>query len=323
VRRYFLGRVAQAGVIVAIVATLTFFLIHLAPGDPVTAALDDPGITEAVRAHWRAVYGLDRPLPEQYWRYLASVARGDMGYSFSRHQPVSAVLAQAIPNTLLLMSAAVALSFAAGIALGVFQASRRGAATDHTLGALSLVFYAMPPFWLALMMLLTFAYWLPIFPATGTVDALAYEYMSPVERALDRAHHLVLPAVTLTLLSAAGIARHQRAATLEALQEDFVRTARAKGVRERRVVLSHAVRNALLPVITIFGLSFPALLGGAVFIEKVFAWPGLGLMTVNAIATRDYPLVTASVIVGSAMVCAGSLIADLLYAAADPRLRTS
>jgi peptide/nickel transport system permease protein len=321
VRSYFAGRLAQALVIVALVATITFVLIHLAPGDPFMTVYENPNVDSAVRERLRAAYGFDRPLIEQYVRYVAGVARGELGYSFSQHRPVLDVLASTIPNTLLLMGVAVALSFVGGIALGVVQAVRRGSFADRVLGALSLFFLSMPDFWLAVMALLTFAYWIPIFPITGTLDSLTYDYMTPLERVVDRAYHVALPALTLALLDAAAIARHQRGAMLDTLHEDFVRTARAKGVAERTVVLRHVLRNALLPMVTIFGLSFPALLGGAVFVEKVFAWPGFGLMTVTAIAARDYPLVTGSVIVGSIMACAGSLLADVLYAAADPRVR--
>jgi peptide/nickel transport system permease protein len=247
--------------------------------------------------------------------------RGDLGYSTSQRRPVGAVLATALPNTLLLMMVALGASFAMGIAIGVFQAVRRGTGPDRLLGGATLFFYSMPDFWLALMMMLTFAYWIPLFPVTGMVDAVMYPYWPFWRRFLDRAHHLVLPALTLTLLTAAVIARYQRAAMLDVAHDDYVRTARAKGLAERVIVRRHALRNALLPIITLFGLAFPALLGGTVFVERIFSWPGMGFLTFTAIMTRDYHLVTGSVIVGSVMVVVGSLLADVLYAAADPRLR--
>ncbi len=321
-RRYLARRLVQGVGIVFLVATLTFFLIHLAPGDPFSSTLESPLVTEAVRERWRAAYGLDRPVIEQYWLYLRNVARGDFGYSYSLHQPVSSVLAVAVPRTLLLMAVALVASFAAGMALGILQAIRRGSALDHTLTGVSLFFYSMPDFWLAVMMMLVFAYWIPVFPTSGIVDPVLHDYLGFWGRVGDVAAHLVLPAATLTLLSAAGIARYQRAAILDVAHQDFVRVARAKGIGERRVVLRHVLRNALLPVITLVGLAFPALLGGAVFVETVFAWPGMGFLAVNAIATRDYPLVVAAVIIGSVMVTAGNLLADLLYAVVDPRLRT-
>ena len=304
-----------------LVVTATFALIRLAPGDPFASTLDGPSVSQEIRDAWRARYGFDRPIPEQYRRYLGSIVRGDFGYSTSQRRPVRDVIATALPNTLLLMIVVLAASFATGIALGVFQAIRKDAFADRAVGAVTLLFYSMPDFWLALMMMLTFAYWVPLFPVTGMTNAVMYEYWPAWRQILDRLHHLVLPAATLTLLSTAVIARYQRAAMLDVVHDEYVRTARAKGLPERRVVWRHALRNGLLPIITLFGLAFPALLGGAVFVERIFSWPGMGLLTVTAISQRDYHLVTATVIVGSAMVVAGSLAADMLSAAVDPRLR--
>jgi len=307
--------------VIAIVVTATFVLIRLAPGDPFASALDGPSVSQEIRDAWRASYAFDRPLPEQYRRWITNIVRGDLGYSTSQRRPVRDVIRGALPNSLLLMTIALVASFAAGIALGVFQAMRRGRAADRALSGVTLFFYSMPDFWLALMMMLTFAYWVPIFPVTGMTDAVMYDYWPAWRQLLDRLHHLVLPVATLTLLSTAVIARYQRAAMLDVVHDEYVRTARAKGVDEGRVVRRHALRNALLPIITIFGLAFPALLGGAVFVERIFSWPGMGLVTVTAILQRDYHLVTASVIVGSAMVVLGSLAADVLSTVADPRLR--
>src|SRR5919206_4325077 len=225
-RRLLARRAIQAVVIVWLVASLTFFLLHLAPGDPVSAMGGNSRVPLEVREHWRTVLGLDRPLGEQYWRYLASVARGDLGYSFSHQRPVSAVLGDAIPRTLLLMGAALAASFFVGIAMGVAQARRRGTPLDWGLSAVSLVFYSMPDFWLALMVLLVFPYATPLFPATGICDPVLCDYFTFWQRLGDRLRHLVLPAGTLTLLTAAGGGRDQRSAVLEGGQGDFVRTAR-------------------------------------------------------------------------------------------------
>ncbi|HET7621293.1 MAG TPA: ABC transporter permease [Gemmatimonadaceae bacterium] len=316
-----LRRLAQGVVIVWLVATLTFLLLHAAPGDPVSATLTDPLTPPAVREYWVHRLGLDLPLHQQYWHYLTSVASGGFGFSFPHHRPVSAVLAEALPNTLLLMGVAIVIAFAAGILIGVVQARRKGKPVDWGLGIGSLFFYSMPDFWLALMMLLVFAYWLRLFPASGMFDPVMYGFMGPWARAADRLWHLVLPAGTLALLVTAAVARFQRSALLEVAQQDFARTARAKGLGERAVIWRHSLRNALLPVITLFGLALPALLGGSVFVESVFSWPGMGTLTVNAIATRDYQLLTAVVIVTSALVVTGNLVADLLYAWADPRVR--
>ena len=307
---FLVSRLLQAVAIVFIVATVVFVLIHLAPGDPFSTAIDNPNVTEAIRARWRAEYGLDRPIAEQYLRYLASIARGDLGWSFSMQRPVASVLADALPNTLLLAGTALLLGFAGGITLGVVQAQRAGTRTDRVLGAVSLFFYAIPDFWLALMVMLLLAYWVPIFPVAGAVDPVMYD-------SWGFARHLVLPALTLALLVAAGIARYQRAELLRVLPEEFVRTARAKGLSERRVMLRHALRNALIPIVSLVGLALPVLFTGAVFVERVFAWPGMGWVVLNAVGTRDYPLVTAGVILLTLLVQG-----PLLPAVVDARSQT-
>lgn len=319
--RLLLRRAAHGVLIVWLVATATFLLLHLAPGDPIAAALNNPLTPPSVRDHWRHVYGLDQPLPVQYVRWLGSIVRGDLGFSFPNHRPVAAVLADAIPNTLLLMSVALALAFGAGIVLGIIQARAQGRPLDWGIGLGALVFYSMPDFWLALMMLLVFAYGLRLFPLSGMFDPVMYAYLGVWGRLGDRLWHLVLPATTLALLGAAAVARFQRAAVLDVAREEFVLAARAKGLSERAIFWRHIARNALLPMITLFGLALPVLLGGSVFVERVFSWPGMGLVTVEAIGSRDYPLLTASVIVATVLVVAGNLIADALYAWADPRVR--
>jgi peptide/nickel transport system permease protein len=319
VGRFVAARVGHAIVVSLLVTTIAFFLMHSAPGDPF--ALENVRVSEAIRDQWRAQFGYDRPLVEQYWRFLGSVATGQLGYSHSLHVPVSEALALTLPRTLGLMGIALVLSFGLGIWLGVFEARNAGSAKGRVANAASLVINSLPNFWLALMLLLGFSYWIPAFPSGGMVDTFMYDYMSVGGKLLDRIKHLVLPVLTLTLVATAVIARYQRAALFETLPLDFVRTARAKGVADADIVRTHALRNALLPMITIAGLSFPALLGGAVFVERVFAWPGMGFLLTNAIFTRDYPLVLASVLVGSFMVTAGSVLADIGYALADPRIR--
>jgi peptide/nickel transport system permease protein len=319
--RYIARRLGQAVVIVAIVAAITFALIHLAPGDPFSAVLDNPNVSETVRQTLRAQYGLDRPLPEQFVRYVGALAHGELGWSFSHERPVREVLAGALPNTLLLMGVALVASFALGILVALLQVARRGSLIDHSLSGITLLFFSMPDFWLAILSLLALTYWLPIFPVGGAVDPVMHEYLGLGGRVVDRLWHLALPALTLTLLASASVARYQRAALLDVLPADYIRTARLKGLTEKEILRRHALRNALLPIITLIGLSFPALLTGAFFIERIFAWPGMGYAVVNAIGTRDYPLVVGGVIIGSIMVTLGSLLADLLYAWADPRLR--
>ncbi len=320
-RRYLAGRLLQAVGVVLMVTTLTFVLVHLAPGDPIGTALDRPGVTEAVREQWRESFGLDKPLGVQYVRWVANAARGELGFSFSYRRPVRDVLADTLPRTMLLGGLALGLSFLLGVLAGVLQAERPGGARDRWLGRLLLLLYSVPDFWLALVALLVFAYRLPLLPAGGIVDPVMYDYLPAGARVVDRLRHLVLPVVTLTLLSAAAIARYQRAALLDVLPSDWMRTALAKGLSWRAAVRRHAVRNALLSTITLAGLWLPALATGAVFIEKVFSWPGMGLATVNAIGARDYPLVTAGVLAISVLVVIGALLADLAVAFADPRVR--
>lgn len=320
-RRYLAGRLLQAVGVVLAITTLTFVLVHLAPGDPLALSLDRPGVTQAVRDQWRAAYGLDRPLGEQYLRWIANAARGDLGFSYSRHQPVRTVLAEALPRTALLAGLSLVLSFLLGVVTGVVQVERLGGRRDRWLGRMLLALYSVPDFWLALLALLLFAYRVPLLPSGGLVDPVLHDYLSPAGRALDRLRHLALPVATLTLLSAAVIARYQRAALVEVLPSDWMRSALAKGLSWRSAVRRHALRNALLPTITLAGLSLPALAGGAVFVEKVFSWPGMGLLTVNGIAARDYPLVTAGVLAISVAVVLGALVADVVIAVADPRIR--
>ena len=319
--RLALARSAQAVVVIFVVASLAFFLIRLAPGDPFTAALNDPGITEEVRMEWRRSYGLDAPLAEQYVRYLGAVVRGDFGWSFSMQRPVAEALRAAVPRTMLLAGTALLLSFAVGIGVALVQARRPGSMTDRVLNRTTLLAYSVPEFWLALLLLFVFSLKLGVLPAGGAVDAVMHSRMNWMERVVDTIRHLVLPAATLTIVGAAVVARYQRGALLDVLPSDFIRTARAKGVAEPAIVRRHALRNALLPTITLLGLTIPALLAGSVFVEKIFAWPGMGLLAVNAVASRDYAMVTAVVVVAGTAVALGNLVADLLYAAADPRVR--
>jgi peptide/nickel transport system permease protein len=316
-----LRRGAQAVVVIFVVASITFFLVRLAPGDPFGTAMDNPNITAEVRAQWQRSYGFDKPLPEQYARYLRAVAQGDFGWSFSSQRPVSEALRAAIPNTLLLAGTALLLSFALGIGVAVLQARSPGSFTDRLLSRATLLAYSIPEFWLALLLLLVFSLNLGVLPAGGAADAVLHSRMDWLGRTLDTLKHLVLPAATLTVVGAAVVARYQRAALLDVLPSDFIRTARAKGLAEPLIVRRHALRNALLPTITLLGLTVPALLAGSVFVEKIFAWPGMGLLAVNAVASRDYAVVTAVVVVAGSGVAIGNLIADLLYAAADPRVR--
>ena len=317
--RIVLKRLAQGLLIVWLTTTITFFLIHAAPGEPFADMLTDPRATAEMREANRARFGLDRPVTEQYARYLGSVATGDFGQSLTHQRPVLDVLRDAVPRTLLLMGTALVLGFAAGIVLGTFQGARPGGWFDRLTGSTAVLVTALPDFWLALLAVMLFAgTWLPVSGfSTPTLSLTA----SPIVRTLDVLRHLVLPAGTLALLIAAMVSRYQRAALIDVLPSPWLRTARAKGLASRPVVFRHALRNALLPIITLGGLAMPALLGGAVFVEATFSWQGMGSLAVQAVADRDYNVILATVILSSTLVVLGAALADLAHAAADPRQR--
>ena len=319
-RVWLLRRVIASIAIVFAVVTFTFVLVHLAPGQPFVPGAETP-IDPGVVTELRRQFGLDQSLPVQYAKYLAALARGHLGQSFNLHRPVADALADAIPNTLVLTGAALAIDLLLGLALGVYQAVRARRLPDAGLGYATLFLNSVPTFWLGLLVLLVFGEWLRWFPVGGVVDPVLHNSLPWAGRVADRLWHLALPALTLGCVGAAGTARYQRAAVLEVIGQDYVRTARAKGLGERRVVLVHALRNALLPLVTLFGLSFPFLLTGAVLVETVFAWPGMGKLAADAIFRRDYPVVMAAAICASGLVVLGNLLADVLYAVADPRIR--
>ena len=318
--RLLAGRILQGLAVIWVVATLTFALVHLAPGEPF-AVREGRSIDPEVRARWRHEYCLDRPLAAQYVCYVRSIARGDLGYSISKQRPVRDILIDYVPRTLELMSLGLLATFIIGIALGVLQARHRGTFIDWGSRGVSLLFYSMPDFWLALMMALVFAYWIPLFPISGVEDVIAAPTNGWWQQAADHLRHLVLPVATLALMTTAAIARFQRAAMLDVIDNDFVVTARAKGVSEGAIVRHHVLRNALLPVITLAGVTLPSLLGGAVLVELIFSWPGMGYLTAMAVESRDYAVVTSSVLMSSVLVVVGTIAADLLYALADPRVR--
>jgi peptide/nickel transport system permease protein len=321
VRRFLLARGAQALVVIALVATLAFVLVHTAPGDPFAASIDDPRNNAALHAEQMHQWGYDQPLPVQYVKWFGNLARGDFGWSHTRNRRVTDVLRETIPRTLLLMGTALVAGLLAGVALGTWQAARRGTAAERATSALAITALSTPEFLVALAALaLPAARW-HWFPVSGIVDPAMHDSMDALGRASDVLRHLVLPAATLALLTAAAVSRFHRSAMLAVLPEEFVRTARAKGAGEFTVVVRHALRNAAGPLITIVGVLLPALFGGAVFVETIFSWPGIGRMMVDAVNGSDYPLVLAGVLVGSALVALGSALADVLSALADPRVR--
>lgn len=317
---WLLRRCAAAAAIVFAVVTLTFFAIHLAPGSPFLPGPDRP-VDPAVIARLQHQFGLDRPLGVQYLYYLRNLLHGDLGFAFSQGVWVKQALRAALPNTLVLSGTALVLDLGGGLLLGILLAARARRATDVVLSNATLFIYSVPAFWLGLVLVFVFADWLHWFPSGFTTSPGLYGSLPWLGQLWDRVHHLALPALTLGLVGAAGTARFQRAALLETLGRDFIRTARAKGLRDSRVLLRHALRNALLPLITLAGLSLPFLLTGSVLIESVFSWPGMGRLATDAVLARDHSLVTAVAIVASTLVVLGSLFADILYAVADPRIR--
>ena len=320
--RYILKRLLQAIPLLLGIATITFIFVHLAPGDPMDVYMEeryrrevDPQVIELLRKR----YGLDQPLHVQYVKWMGNLAQGDLGESFRYRRPVASLLAERIPYTLQLTTLAILFDALVGIALGIIAAVKQYSAVDKTLTVGSLIIYSVPGFWLALMLVLVFSVnlgWMP----TSQTRSLDYDLLTTGQKLLDRLWHLVLPVFVLGVGSAAGTARYMRNRLLEVLSEEYVLAARARGLRERAVILRHAVRNALIPIVTLFGMSLPFLLGGAVLIERVFAWPGMGLLAVEAIGARDYPIILATSMIDATLVVLGNLLADVMYAVIDPRV---
>lgn len=320
--RWVAGRLLQGLVTVALAAVLAFLLMRLAPGDPLAVLGDDRPLTAEARAQLEARYGLDRPVGAQFAAWVAGLARGDLGVSIATGQPVTRLLLDRLPASLLLGGVVLLLTFGLGIPLGVLQARHPGSFADRVLGGLSLTAWAVPTFWLGLVLAGAFAVRWRLLPAAGMTDPLLDPAAPWPARAADVLRHLVLPAATLTIVSIAAVMRYQRAAMRFALSQPSVLAARARGLPERAVVWRHAWRNALGPVIALFGLWLPLLVTGAVFVEYVFDWPGIGQLAAMAVSARDYPVVMGVTLVVAAMTVAGNAVADLLHAAADPRLRT-
>jgi peptide/nickel transport system permease protein len=294
-----LVRRGLAGIAVVLgVVTLMFFLIRLAPGDPALLLVGPTATQEQLDTQRRAM-GLDRPLPEQYVTWLSRFIRGDWGSSIATGRPVGAMISQAWPATVSLVGLSLLLSYLLGIVVGVVQASR-GGRLDTTLSVLTVTLFAMPGYWLGLMLVMVFTYWVA-----------------------DRLRHLALPLVTLTLIGVGGTARYVRGAMLDVRHLPHVAIAQAKGLAPYQVTIRHVLRNALIPVLTLLGLSLPALFSGAVFIEAIFAWPGVGRVMVEAVGARDYPVIMAATAVSAVLVVAGNLLSEALTAWADPRLRSA
>jgi peptide/nickel transport system permease protein len=300
------------------VVTLMFFLLRLAPGDP-ALLLVGPAATAEQVASQRHALGLDRPLPVQYATWLGRFARGDWGTSIATGRPVRAMLGEAWPATVRLVGISLLLSYLLGIVVGVVQATR-GGGLDAALSVVSVALFALPGYWLGLMLVMLFTYRLRLLPAFGSAGFDA-DFLTGWERQADRLRHLALPLATLTLIGVGGTARFVRGAMLDVAGLPYVAIARAKGLSETRIALRHVLRNALIPVLTLLGLSLPTLFSGAVFIEAIFAWPGVGRVLVEGVQARDYPVVMAATAVSALLVVLGNLLAEVLVSWADPRVR--
>lgn len=316
---YVLRRVLGAIPLIFGVLTLTFFIIRLAPGDPASFFIQ-PGVSPKVAEQMREQYGLNDPLIIQYFKWLGNVLQGDFGRSFSRHQPVFDVILDAVPITISLALIGITMQFIFGILLGVISAVKQGTKIDRTLTVSALFIYSMPEFWLSLMLIILFSLKLGWFPASN-LNSIGADSLGALEYSLDRLKHLVLPIFVLSLGGTAGLARYVRGQMLEVIRQDYIRTARAKGLNEKIVIFKHALRNALLPVVTILGGSLPALFSGALFIEVIFAIPGMGRIAVEAVFARDYPLIIANTFISGTLIVMGNLLADVLYGVVDPRIK--
>jgi peptide/nickel transport system permease protein len=314
-------RALQAAITFTVALALLFVLMRAAPGDPLSRLRGDRPISAAEVALLRARYGLDQPVGAQLVSFVGGLVRGDLGVSIEYGRPVTALLAERLPATLLLGGSVLLLNCTVGLWLGVRQAVRRGRREDRWLTIGSLAGYAMPSFWLGLSLAWLVGIKWRLLPPAGMQDPLLSLDASLAARAVDVLRHLVLPAVTLSIVSIAATMRYQRSAMLEVLGLPYIVTARAKGLTEREVTWRHAWRNALFPVITLFGLWLPILVTGSVFVEAVFAWPGLGSLAAAAVGGRDYPLLMGASVLVAALVIAGSFVTDLAYAFLDPRVR--
>ncbi|MFT5234414.1 MAG: peptide/nickel transport system permease protein [Candidatus Krumholzibacteriia bacterium] len=316
---WFGRRILQSLFMIFFLLTAVFFVVRLAPGDPLDQAIEEEQIASD-RDLMRQRMGLDQPLKKQYLSWLKAAVRGDFGESLQQQRPVTEIIVESLGPTLLLTVTAYFLIIILALAASLVMASRPGTPVDHAIQTTGLAFYSVPGFWLALMFILLFSRQLGWFPAGGWESPDA-KFFSTWARALDRGHHLVLPVATLVLGGFMGTARYLRTALADVLSQDYIYAARARGLSQRRVLLRHGLRNALLPLITLMGLNVPFLLGGALIVEVVFGWPGMGQVTIEAIWARDYPVIMATTIIAGIAVVLGSTLADVFYRWADPRLR--
>ncbi|PZP45221.1 MAG: diguanylate cyclase [Azospirillum brasilense] len=313
-RRYLTLRLLQSLVLLLLVSMIGFAILHLAPGGPMSQFMAGGEMSPEDIARVERQLGLDRPLPVQYLEWLGRMLMGDWGRSYRDQQPVLAVIGSHLGATLELMVTSTLIAMLLGCWLGVLSAIRRYSFFDMLVTVGSMVALSIPTFWFGLVVIFIFSVHLDILPAGN-------RYTMGDGSLLDQLHHLIAPSLVLALVSTAIWSRYMRSSMIDVLHQDFVRTARAKGIPERRILLHHTVRNALLPMITVAGLQLPNLLGGALVTETVFTWPGMGRLFLDSISYRDYPVVMGILMFTAVLVLLGSLMADLLYGVADPRLR--
>jgi peptide/nickel transport system permease protein len=320
-RSYVLSRLVWGALIVLCILVLNFLIIHLVPGDPLQAMLGDfpvpPGYAEQIRTE----FGLDKPLGTQLLLYVVNLAHGNLGFSFANRMPVLDLVLARLGPTLLLMLPALFLAAIVGVVLGVTAAPRAGSVEDSALTAVSLFGYSVPIFWLGQMLVIVFAIQLGWLPAQGMNNLR--EELHGIDRVLDVGRHLVLPAFSIMIFYLAIVARVARASVAEALHDDYVLTAKAKGLSRRSVLWRHVLPNALIPVVTVIGFNFGQSLTGAILVETVFAWPGLGNLFITSITNRDYPVLQGIFLATSVAVVIVNIGTDLFYATLDPRVRSS
>ncbi|MCQ1529107.1 ABC transporter permease [Lutispora saccharofermentans] len=313
--KYILKRIIQSIPLLLLITIISFLIINLAPGDPAAMFINPEKMTKVDIETIRHNLGLDKPLHIRYILWLKNMLKGDLGISFFKNRPVTEILMEALPNTIVLSIAATLLSIVIAIPAGIISALKRNTGWDYTFSTISFVGVSIPSFWFALMLLLVFGAklgWLPI----GGMRTNYEEFVLA-----DRLRHLILPTIVLGFGNMATDMRYMRSAMLEVIRQDYIKTARSKGLAEKVVIFKHALRNALLPLITLFGFMIPGLIGGAAITESIFAWPGIGRIVVEANFTRDYPIIMGELVFTAVLVVLGSLIADVLYAIADPRIK--
>jgi len=319
----FLGqRLIKMALVVLAIAVASFLLIHAAPGDPATVIAGQSGAADQkLLDQLREQFGLDKPLLTQLGIYLRHILRFDLGFSYPQQRSVAALILERLPATLLLTGTAFLLALAAGLSLGIVAARHAGKLLDSVVTVLALCFYATPIFWVGLMLVLVFSVWLNWLPSFG--DSTVGADLAGFAAFLDKLHYLVLPAVTLGLFYMAVYARLTRSSMLEVADQDYIRTARAKGVPEGRIVRRHMLRNALLPIVTLAGIQAGQLIGGAILVETVFAWPGIGRLAFDALMARDYQLLLGVFVSTSVLVVIFNFATDLVYLVIDPRMEAA